>query len=100
MEKKRRKFIGKSKPTTDSGAEAEIKEALIKKIEPVFTKQIVKSMIAGSNLVWEEIYNDYVAKIDATKDSETRNRAISEMLCRIREKHLSISAATARDKNG
>lgn len=78
--------------------EAVLQHLLIEKISPVMNKEITKSIIAGTDLVWEQLYSNYVSKYDAVTDCEMKQAIISDMLSTIRIEYLRIQTNKAKQK--
>lgn len=74
-----------------------IQAALIEKISPVMSTEITKAMITGMDLLWSQLYVDFVEKIDAAHDSFKEKELIDALLSLIREKYIAVQARKAKE---
>lgn len=91
--KQKRKF---NKLSTDEQAPI-IEAELIQKVSPIMAEQISKSMITGMELLWEQLYEDFVKPIDEMDDDEMYAK-VDEMLSMIRTQHLKIESNKAKER--
>lgn len=91
--KQRREF---DKMPTEQKAQV-IEVSLMEKISPVMQREITRSMIAGMDLVWKSLYNDYVSKFDDTDDVGEYNEIVGKLMSKIREQYLRIITNEAKD---
>lgn len=76
--------------------EAVIQHMLIEKISPVMNKEITKSIIAGTDLVWSELYEKFVSVYDATLDESEAKSIVENMMSVIRQQYLRIQTNKAK----
>lgn len=94
MNRKQRKEFDKL-PTEQKAQVIEV--SLMEKISSVMQKGITRSMIAGMDLVWKYLYNDYVSKFDDTDDVAEYNEIVGKMMSKIREQYLRIISNEAKE---
>lgn len=93
MNRKQKRKFNKLSPEEQAPI---IEAELVQKVSPIMAKEIANSMIAGADLVWEQLYSDYVSMIDATyEESELRLR-IEALLGKIRTQYLRIQSDKAK----
>lgn len=90
--KQKRKF---NKLSPDEQAPI-IEAELIQKVSPIMADQIAKSMITGMDILWQQLFEDYVKKIDEAKDDDV-DYWVNTLISTIRTQHLRIEAQKARE---
>lgn len=89
--KEKRKF---NKLSPDEQAPI-IEAELIQKVSPIMADQIAKAMIQGVNLVWEELYTEFVMPID--EEGADVSSKVIELLSAIRTQHLRLETNKAKE---
>ena len=67
-----------------------IAAAINQKISSVMNRQIASATIAGMDNVIENLYDDYVSRIDVCQDAEGRDNMIDNLLGYIRKEYLRL----------
>lgn len=96
MNRKQRRKFQKMKPEEQAHL---IEAAMMQKISPVMSKEITKAMITGTNLVWEQLYSEFVEKMDFTTSDVEYDELINQLLSLIRTQYLRIQADKLKGDN-
>lgn len=92
MNRKQKRQFNKLSPDEQAPI---IEAELIQKVSPVMADQISKSMIAGMNLVWENIYTSHVRmidKLDEDENSDEWKERVNALLSEIRKQYIRVKA--------
>lgn len=74
-----------------------IEAELVQKVSPILAQEISKAMIAGMNLVYEKLFDEFVNPLDTADSEDEWNMMINNMLSLIRTQYLRIEARKAKD---
>lgn len=90
--KQKRKFNKLSPDEQAPIIEAELNQ----KVSKVLAEQVQNLIMLGIDITWQQIFNDYVKKIDEAKDDDV-DYLVNTLLSTIRTQHLRIEAQKAKE---
>lgn len=94
----RRKFNKSFGKLSNDEQEAFVGAMITQKIAPVMNKEITKAMITGMNVLYEQLYTDFVSNYDLETDPYEKDRIIGELLSVIRTQYLRIESEKAKEE--
>ena len=96
--KERRKF-NKEYAKLPKETQHEVLQAeLMEKLSPAMNKAITEAMISGINLAFEQLYEDFVSKIDSSVTVEGAKILQDELLSAIRKRYVEIQAKKSMEE--
>lgn len=94
MSRKQKRKFNKLSPEEQAPI---IEAELIQKVSQIMAKEIANSMIRGMNLLWTQLFEDFVIPLDNVENDDEWHKKISELLSLIRTQYLRIEASKAKE---
>ena len=99
--KQKRKFNKEFSKLPKETQHEVLQAELMGKLSPAMNKALTEAMISGINLAFEQLYEDFVSKIDVyikSGDTEKELEVTENLLSAIRKRYVEIQAKKAKNE--